>query len=63
MIEKMECGIMHCDGCGETYTNGLGKWWFLDAERQAVKYGGWIKKDGRHYCRECAKEKGLIERE
>ena len=61
MIEKIECEIMRCDGCDETYEDYFGEFMFLNVEHKAVKGAGWVKDGDKHYCRSCAKERRLID--
>lgn len=58
MIEKGE--RMVCDGCDKVFIDALGRAFFSDVERLAVKFGTWVKDGDRHYCRDCAKERRLI---
>lgn len=60
MIEKIECEILHCDGCNRIYENFWGGQMFIDVERRAIKCSGWVKDGDKHYCRPCAKIKGLV---
>lgn len=62
MIEKIECEIIHCDGCGKIYENCWGWRMFVDVEHIAIKCAGWIKDENKHYCGRCVIEKGLVRR-
>lgn len=62
MIEKIECERLVCDGCGDVYSNAVSaRSVFINVERLAVKLGTWVKEGNKHYCKSCAKIRGIIE--
>ena len=47
----------YCDGHHSDRQVSAGVNYYSGPFREAVKMKGWIKRDGKHYCQECAKER------
>jgi len=45
----------YCDGPSGNH-NGPVDGYYAGPFRDAKKFDGWIERDGKHYCPECAKE-------